>query len=74
METYATIKGQIVIPAKLRKKFHIKPGTKIHIIEGQDEIILKPITEHFYRKLRGSLRGKGVLKALVEERKREKEL
>ena len=74
METYATVKGQVVIPAKLRKKFHIKPGTKIHVIEGEDEIILKPITEQFYRKLRGSLKGKGVLKALAEERQREKGL
>ena len=74
METYATVKGQVVIPAKLRKKFHIKPGTKIHVMEGENEIILKPITEQFYRKLRGSLKGKGVLKALAEERQREKEL
>ena len=74
METYATVKGQVVIPAKLRKKFHIKPGTKIHVIEGENEIILKPITEQFYRRLRGSLKGRGVLKALAEERAREKEL
>lgn len=74
METYATVKGQVVIPAKLRKKFHIKAGTKIHVIEGENEIILKPITEQFYRRLRGSLKGKGVLKALAEERRREKEL
>ncbi len=73
METRATIKGQIVIPAKLRKKFNIRAGTKIHVIEGEDEIILKPITRTFYHKLRGSLKGKGVLKALAHERAHEKE-
>jgi AbrB family looped-hinge helix DNA binding protein len=73
METYATIKGQVVIPARLRKKFNIKAGTKIHVIEGEDEIILKPITRTFYDKLRGSLKGKGVLKALAEDRARERE-
>jgi AbrB family looped-hinge helix DNA binding protein len=73
METYASIKGQVVIPARLRRKFNIKAGTKIHVIEGKDEIILKPITATFYDKLRGSLKGKGVLKALSEDRAREKE-
>ena len=33
METYATVKGQIVIPAKLRRKYGIKNGTKIIITE-----------------------------------------
>ena len=74
METYATVKGQIVIPAKLRRKFNIKAGTKIHVLEGKDEIILRPITGALYRKLRGSLKGKGVLKALAEDRAREKAL
>ena len=31
---------------------------------------LKPITDEHLKKLRGSLRGKGVLKALLEERRK----
>ena len=31
MESYATAKGQIVIPASLRRKFGIKEGTRIEI-------------------------------------------
>ena len=45
METYSTIKGQIVIPASLRRKYGIKNGTKIIITDTGDSINLKPVTE-----------------------------
>ena len=38
-----TIKGQIVIPAVLRKKFGIVKGTPINIYDQNDKIILEPI-------------------------------
>jgi AbrB family looped-hinge helix DNA binding protein len=60
METYVSAKGQIVIPAELRRKYGIKSGTRIVIIDNGDSITLKPITEQYIRSLRGSLRGKGV--------------
>ena len=46
METIATSKGQIVIPASIRRKFGIKEGTRIQVTvnEKAHEIILKPIT------------------------------
>jgi AbrB family looped-hinge helix DNA binding protein len=73
METYATVKGQIVIPAQLRRKYGIKNGTKIIIIDVGDSIVLKPINAQYLSKLRGSLKGKGVLKTLLEERRKDKE-
>jgi AbrB family looped-hinge helix DNA binding protein len=73
METYATTKGQIVIPAKLRKKYGIKEGTKIIITEKDESIILKPVTEQYLRKLQGSLKGTGALKTLMDIRKEDKE-
>ena len=73
METYATTKGQIVIPAKLRKKYGIKEGTKIIVTDNGEAIILKPITEQYLRTLQGSLKGSGALKALVEGRKQDKD-
>jgi hypothetical protein len=36
--------------------------------------LLKPITRSYIRSLRGSLKGKGVLKAMTEDRKRERKL
>ena len=73
METYATVKGQIVIPATLRRKYGIKNGTKIIITDMGDSIVLKPVTEQYLKNLQGSLKGKGGLKVLVEERHKDKE-
>jgi len=73
METYATIKGQIVIPASLRRKYGIKNGTKIIIMDNGDSISLKPVTEQYLKNLQGSLKGKGALKTLVDERQKDKE-
>jgi AbrB family looped-hinge helix DNA binding protein len=72
VETYATVKGQIVIPAKLRKKYGIKNGTKIIVMDNGDSITLKPVTEQYLKNLQGSLKGKGGLKALLEERRKDK--
>ncbi len=72
METYATVKGQIVIPAALRRKYGIKNGTKIIVTDNGDSIGLKPVTEEYLRNLQGSLKGKGALKVLVDERATEK--
>jgi AbrB family looped-hinge helix DNA binding protein len=76
VETTATSKGQIVIPSSLRKKLGIKEGTRIQIEFDEDagEIILKPITREFVHSLRGKFKGKGLLKALMAEKKREREL
>jgi AbrB family looped-hinge helix DNA binding protein len=73
METHVTSKGRIVIPAALRHKYGIKEGTRIIVTDDGDSITLKPITEPYLRRLRGSLKGKGILKALVEERRKDRE-
>jgi AbrB family looped-hinge helix DNA binding protein len=74
MESYATVKGQIVIPSKIRKKYGIKAGTKIEILDEGERIVLQPITREYVRSLRGKYKGKGLLKALATEKKREREL
>lgn len=68
MKIHATAKGQIVIPAILRRKYGIKEGTRIVIVDNGDSIVLKPITEQYLKKLQGSLKGKGALKMLLNER------
>ena len=74
METTATSKGQIVIPSSIRRRLGIKEGTRIKIEEKGNEIILKPITREYVHSLRGKLRGKGLMKALMAEKKRERAL
>ena len=73
METTSNSKGQIVIPATLRRKYGIKNGTKIIVTDGGDAIILKPVTDQYLRNLQGSLKGKGGLNVLMEERRKDKE-
>lgn len=73
MEAYATVKGQIVIPATLRRKYGIKNGTKIIVTDIGDAIVLKPVTEQYLKNLQGSLKGKGGLKTLMDERAKDRE-
>jgi len=65
-------KGQVVIPRRLRKEFEIEEGTKATVVSTPEGILLKPITSKFIKSLRGSLKGSGVLKAMMEDRKRER--
>lgn len=76
MDTTATVKGQIVIPSSVRRKFGIREGTRIQIEadEKTHHIILTPITREYIFSLRGKYRGKGLMKALMEEKQKEKEL
>lgn len=69
-----TVKGQVVIPRWLRKEFDIEAGTRALVYEEGDHIVLKPVTPKYIRSLRGSLKGTGVFKAFLEDRKREREL
>ena len=73
MEAHATVKGQIVIPAALRRKYGIRKGTRIHIRDEEGQIVLQPITREHLRRLRGSLKGTGVLESLTAERRWERE-
>lgn len=51
-----TAKGQIVIPAKIRRRFGIKQGTVVSFIEENGRLVIQPITQDFIRTLKGSLR------------------
>ena len=70
-----TTKGQVVIPAKLRRKYGIKTGTKIQFAEQNGEIIMLPLTEETIDQNIGFLGTKGkLLKILLQEKKAEREL
>ena len=69
-----SVKGQVVIPRWLRKEFEIEAGTRASVQATPQGILLKPVTRAYIRSLRGSLKGRGVMQALIEDRKREKEL
>lgn len=70
-----TVKGQVVIPSRLRRRFGIKKGTQVYLYEREGEIVLKPITDEYIRAMAGMTGTKGkLLKALMEEKAKEREL
>ena len=74
-KSVVTVKGQIVIPSKLRRKFGIKKGTQVFLYDRDGEIVIKPLTDQYLRSMAGSTGTKGkLLKALMEEKAREREL
>jgi len=73
-----TTKGQVVIPAWLRKQFHIEDGTKAVVQATSEGILLKPVTAALIKHGRGILKRKAGEKPLAEgwaeHKKAEKEL
>jgi AbrB family looped-hinge helix DNA binding protein len=74
-KSVVTVKGQIVIPFKIRRKFGIKKGTQVSLYEKNGEIVIKPITDEYIRSMAGITGTKGkLLKALKEEKAKERPL
>ena len=68
----ATGKGQVVIPAQIRKRYHITKGTKVVILDKGGQIVLKPLLKEPVKQARGIFKkGPSALKTLMEDRKEE---
>ncbi len=74
METaQVTSKGQLVIPARLRRRYGIRPGTRICFIERDGEIVFRPVTPGYIRSLCGMLKSDtSVTEELLRERARDR--
>lgn len=72
-EAMVTRKGQMVIPVKLRRKVGIKGGTKVFLEEKNGDIVVHPATPEFYDRTFGFLKGGGLVRALEESRREDKE-
>ena len=71
---YVTSKGQLVVPAKLRRKYGIKPGTKVFFVERGDEILFQPVTREYIRSVCGMLASAtSVAEELLNERHADKQ-
>lgn len=73
MSSKVTSKGQVVIPKKLRDKYGIRTATAIRWIEKDQGILMVPESEDPIMAARGMLKGSGILKAFMKEKKREKQ-
>ncbi len=64
-----TVKGQIVIPSKLRKKYHISKGTRIKIMDRDGEIVIRPLMTNPVEEAKGIFKeGRSALEALLAGR------
>ncbi len=73
-----TTKGQVVIPAWLRKQFQIEEGTRAVVQATPDGILLKPVTPALIKRGRGilnrTLSGRPFAEEWAEHRKQEQAL
>ena len=74
---YVTSKGQLVVPSRIRRRFGIKPGTRVNFVEEGDRIIFQPVTREYIDSFCGVFKQKpgekSVVQELLEERRAEKE-
>jgi AbrB family looped-hinge helix DNA binding protein len=67
-----TSKGQLVVPAELRRKHGIEAGTRVKFLEDQfGRIVLQPITEDYVDRVMGCLADGPDLLAQWEKEHRE---
>jgi AbrB family looped-hinge helix DNA binding protein len=75
MAHMATIssKGQLVIPAALRKKYRLKAGARVSIIDGEGQFTVTPNPYEALLALRGKYAGLPLDEDLAEMRREERE-
>jgi AbrB family looped-hinge helix DNA binding protein len=73
---YVTSKGQLVVPSRIRRRFGIKPGTRINFVEEGGRIIFQPVTREYIDSFCGIFKQKpgekSVLQEHLEDRRRER--
>ncbi len=68
-----TTNGRITVPAKLRRKLKMKPGTKLVVIEQEGGFVVKPLNKKYFESLAGILPAKGkASRALLKDRRTER--
>jgi AbrB family looped-hinge helix DNA binding protein len=70
-------KGWVVIPAELRKKYNLEPGTRVHVVDYGGVLSLIPAVDDPVAAAAGRLSGEGSLTAALmaarqEDRRRER--
>jgi len=68
-----SVKGQIVLPAELRRRHGIRPGMTVQVVDAADHIVIIVGPADPTRELRGLLKGGDSLTdALLAERRAER--
>jgi len=72
MESTVTVRGQTAIPAAIRKRYNIKPKTKIEWIDDGHTITVMPIPQDPIKALKGRYKDVNLLQALLKSRRDER--
>ncbi len=64
---YMTSKGQVVIPARLRRKYGLKEGTRLNFAEEEGRFVVQPVTKEYISSFRGIFKSKPGEKSVVQE-------
>ncbi|MCX6375231.1 MAG: AbrB/MazE/SpoVT family DNA-binding domain-containing protein [Armatimonadetes bacterium] len=66
-------KGQVVIPAAIRRRAGIRAGDKVSVQEQDGIIVVVPVTKKPGESLRGILKGRpSLIEALLKSREKER--
>lgn len=73
MRTTVTQRGQTVIPAELRRRYHLNEGTQVEWLDTGAGLKVVPVSADPIAALRGIGRGERLLDRLLEERRRDRD-
>jgi AbrB family looped-hinge helix DNA binding protein len=73
MTATVSAKGQLVIPAGIRKRYHLSPKSKVEVFDTGHSIIIRPVgKDDPFLASRGILKGKVSTKDLLAMRRQER--
>jgi bifunctional DNA-binding transcriptional regulator/antitoxin component of YhaV-PrlF toxin-antitoxin module len=72
MKTTVSTRGQVSIPAKLRRKHLIEPETQVEWIDEGNVLKIIPLPKDPIKAFRGAGRGRYTSENLVSDRRRER--
>jgi AbrB family looped-hinge helix DNA binding protein len=72
MKTTVSTRGQVSIPAELRKKFNIEPESQLEWVEEGNAIKIIPLPKDPIKAFRGAGRGRYTSEKLVKDRRKER--
>jgi AbrB family looped-hinge helix DNA binding protein len=73
MITTMTRRGQTVVPADIRHRFHIQNNAKLEWMTDGDTIRVIPIPSDPIRGARGIAKGSGLFRSFMDDRKQERD-
>ena len=72
MRTTLARRGQTVIPAELRRRYHLEEGSQIEWLDTGAGLMVVPVPPESIRVLRGAGRGERLVERLLAERGRDR--